>query len=117
MSRRDIALLEYLAILPCTYDHTGEDEMIRFSKIIAITLAILASVLGVQGVWADDRDWQPGFQGVWQGGGHGGGHGAPSGGGNTAAHGTPEIDPSTASGAIALLTCGVLILNRRSGRK
>ena len=31
--------------------------------------------------------------------------------------GVPEIDPSMASGALALLTCGVLILGSRFTRK
>ena len=45
-------------------------------------------------------------------GGHGNhGHGRPSGGC------IPEIDPSMASSAIALLTCGLLILTNRFGRK
>lgn len=41
------------------------------------------------------------------------GHGGHGGGGC----GVPEIDPSVASSAIALLSCGVLILSDRFRRK
>ena len=42
-----------------------------------------------------------------------GGQGGQGGGGGC----IPEIDPSMASSAIALLTCGLLILTNRFGRK
>jgi hypothetical protein len=48
-------------------------------------------------------------------GGHGGGHGGGKHGGGGGC--IPEIDPSMASSAIALLTCGLLILTNRFGRK
>ncbi len=41
-------------------------------------------------------------------------HGGIGGGGGGC---IPEIDPSMASSAIALLTCGLLILTNRFGRK
>ncbi len=47
------------------------------------------------------------------GGGHGNGNGGGHGGGGC----VPEIDPGVASSAVALLTCGVLILAGRFRRE
>jgi hypothetical protein len=65
---------------------------IFMSVLFIITLSIVP-VFAMGG-------WHPGH------GGHGGGGGC-----------VPEIDPSMASSAIALLTCGVLILTDRFRRK
>jgi hypothetical protein len=71
--------------------------MRKFIKIFVWVLFIIA--VDIVPLFAKGG-WHPGH-----GGHHGGGCGAP------------EIDPSVASSAIALLTCGVLILTDKFRRK
>ncbi len=71
--------------------------MRRLIKSTLVALSIVVVMLAAPIVWAGG--------GVGKGGGHGYGHGVP------------EIDPGMASSAIALLTCGVLILTSKSRRK
>ncbi|MDI6754924.1 MAG: hypothetical protein QME78_11110 [Thermodesulfobacteriota bacterium] len=85
--------------------------MSKFITIMAIMMAAFFIFAA-----ADDVAMAMGGRGR---GGHGGGgdHGKGGGWGKGGKHGgaIPEIDPGMASSAIALLSCGVLIL--RSKRK
>ncbi len=79
--------------------------MRRYIKIFVVILFMFAAVFTAQ-------DWAIG-NGDGGGGGHawGGGHGGGKG------HATPEIDPGMASSAIALLSCGLLILTSKPKQK
>jgi hypothetical protein len=81
----------------------GEGRGDKMRKFMAIITFIMAAFF-IFAAFADDVAMAMG--------GHGNhGHGRPGGGC------IPEIDPSMASSAIALLTCGLLILTNRFGRK
>jgi hypothetical protein len=70
----------------------------RYIKIFLVVLCLFAAIFTAQA-------WAMGGGGHHEGGGHhDGGHGGGHGGG------VPEIDPGMAVVAIALLSCGVLIL-------
>ena len=77
-----------------TLNREGEDEMSKVTRFLAIVAAALFFFAVAAGVV------------MAMGGGHGGG-----------GHGTPEIDPGFAPSAIALLTCGLLILTSRHPQK
>ena len=72
----------------------------RFIRILAVAIFILAA--SAAPVLAKSGGGNHGHHGH-----HGLGHG----------HGVPEIDPSLAPGAIALLAGGLLILRSKSARK
>ena len=76
----------------------------KFIRVVVLVLFIVTA--GFAPAFAMGG-WHPGRHGGRGGGGGGGGGGC----------GVPEIDPSMASSAIALLACGVLILTDRSRRK
>lgn len=88
-------LLTYLSFETCQ----EEGKMGKFARIV---LPALFLVMGNIGIGYCDP-------------GNGGGWGQGSGGGK--GHGVPEIGPSLAPSAIALLSCGVLILTDKCRRR